>query len=339
MRPTIGTLGRILIIAVVTLSVFAAGATSAVADPQPSPSPSPSVSPPPGEPPLWDIPGRVQYGINSWFRDLLASAIDPIFQLLGQTVLSTPHLEDHPRVRDLWRFSLGVADGVLVLFVLAGSGIVMTGGLASQITMKELLPRLLLAAGAANLGLLLAGQLISFCNALTMAFLGTTVSPQDITIGLSELLFGVGLGNPLFLIFALVILIFAVLVLVAYVVRVAVLVVLLAGGPLLLITHCLPQTEYIARVWWRLLIAMIAAPVAQSILLVATARVFLTGDGVLGLASGGSLIDLLVIGCLLYVLFRIPMWTIHMALQGAGSRAWSAAKQKTVTTVKAVIAA
>lgn len=287
---------------------------------------------------MWDVPGRIQFGINSWFRDLVASAVDPIFQLLGRTILSTPHLERHPRVRDLWHFSLGIADATLVLFVLAGSGVVMTGGLASQITMKELLPRLLLAAGAANLGLLLAGQLISFCNALTLAFLGTATQ-QDISAGLSGLLFAAGLGSPLFLIFALVVLIFAVLVVVSYVVRVAVLVVLLAGGPLMLITHCLPQTEYIARVWWRLLVAMVVAPVAQSILLVITARVVLTGDGILGLPSGGTFIDLLVIGCLLYVLFRIPLWTIHMALQGAGSKVWSAAKQKTVTTVKAVIAA
>lgn len=291
------------------------------------------------QPPPWDVAGRARAGINSWFTDLLASALDPILSLLGKTILATPQVGEHPRVRDLWRFSLVVADAALVLFVLVGSGIVMTGGLTSQVTMKELLPRLVVAAAAANLSLLIAGQLISFANALSLAILGTATAPSEFSTGISERIFLGGSMGPLFLIMAVVVLVFAILVIVAYIVRVAVLVILLSGAPFLLIAHALPQTEHVARVWWRLVIGMIAAPVAQAFLLAAAVRVFLSGEGILGFADGSQLIDLLVIGCLLYLLWRIPIWTINAALRGAGSRAWTAAKQKSVATVKAVIAA
>jgi hypothetical protein len=299
-----------------------------------APSPSPADGSNTDKPPPWDVTGRAEFAINSWFRGLVASALDPVFRLLGKTLLATPRLDLHPRIRDLWRFSLGIANAALVLFVLAGSGIVMVGGLSSQLTVKELLPRLLGAAVAVNFALPLAGQLIVLANGLTLALLGTAA--DDVSPGLSELVFAAGLDTPLFLIFGLVVLILAVLVIVAFVIRVATLVVLLAGGPLLLVTHALPQTDHVARTWWRLMLAMVAAPVFQAFVLTAAAKVFLTG-GVLALGSGGGLIDLLVIGCLLYLLYRIPLWTMHLALRGAGSRAWATTKHQTVVAIRSAV--
>lgn len=331
----------VLVVGVVSSAILGP-AQSARAQPPPPSAAEPTPAPPPAEdsdnekPPPWDVVGRAEYAINSWFRGLVASALDPIFRLLGKTLLSTPRLDHHPRIRDLWHFSLGIANAALVLFVLAGSGIVMVGGLSSQLTVKELLPRLLGAAVAVNLALPLAGQLIALANALTLALLGTAANPDDVSLGLSELVFAAGLDSPLFILFALVVLILAVLVIVAFVIRVAALVVLLAGGPLLLVTHALPQTDHVARTWWRLTLAMIAAPVFQALVLTAAAKVFLTG-GVFGLGSGGGLIDLLVIGCLLYLLYRIPLWTMHLALRGAGSKAWAAAKHQTVVAVRSAV--
>lgn len=302
-------------------------------EPSPQPTPAPSEEPAP-----WDLVGRTKSAINGWFTDLLASALDPVLSLLGHTILATPQVGEHPRVRELWKFSLIVADAALVLFVMVGSGIVMTGGLTSQVTMKELLPRLVVAALAANLSLLLVGQAITLANALSVAVLGTATAPGEFSVQISERLFNAGGMGPLFLILAIVVLLFGILVVVAYIVRMAVLVIMLAGAPFFLITHSLPQTEHVARVWWRLVIGMIAAPVAQAFLVTAAVRVFLTGNGLLGLAPGSSFVDLLVIGCLLYLMWKIPIWTINAALKGAGSRAWANAKQKTVATVKAVIA-
>lgn len=288
------------------------------------------------KPPPWDVSGRIQYSINAWLNDLVSSALDPVFRLLGKTILATPRLDEHPRVRELWKFSLVLADAALILFVLVGAAVVMTGGLASQITMKELLPRLLIAAGMANLSSLIVGQLISLSNALSLAMLDAAAEPENVAAPLTEGLFQAGTGGPLFLLFALAAVVLAVLVLVAYVVRIAALVVLVAGGPLLLIAYALPHTEHVAKVWWRLMGGLVAVPVVQALLLTGVTRVFLSGDGLL---TGSSLIDLLVIGCLLYLLYRTPLWTIHAALRGSGSKVWATAKEKTVQTVKAVVAA
>lgn len=336
--------GFVLGLALILAWAILVGPAAAQAPPAPSPSPGGQEADPASptevdeeKPPPWDVIGRVEFAINSWFRGLVASALDPIFRLLGRTILATPRMDLHPRIRELSRFSLGIANAALVLFVLAGSAVVMVGGLSSQLTVKELLPRVLIAAVAANFALPLAGQLISLANALSLALVASAADPGDVSFGMAELLFAGGLDNPLFLIFALVVIVLAVLVIVAYVIRVAVLVVLLAGAPLLLVTHSLPQTDHLARTWWRLTLGLIAAPVFQALVLTAAAKVFLSGDSVLGIGSGGGLIDLLVLGCLFYLLYRIPLWTIHVALRGAGSRAWAAAKDKTIVLVRTAV--
>lgn len=305
--------------------------------PSPVPSPSPSE---PEKPPIWEIGERVEYEINSWFAGLVRSAVEPVLSLLGRTILATPRVDQHPRVRDLWRFSLAIADSALLLFLVLGSGLVIVGdGLDTQLTAKELLTRLVVAAVAVNLSLFISGWLISLSNALSAGILGASIDPTEISSDISARLLTGALANPFLAILGLLLVVLAVLVVVAYVVRIAVLVVLLAGGPLLLAGKVLPQSEAAARIWWRGVVAMLAVPVAQSLLLAAAVRVFLSGDGLLGLPSAGGLVDLLVIGCLLYLLFRIPFRAFDLVLSGAASRAWGSVKQKTVTIVKSAVVA
>jgi len=322
---------------VAAIGALALPALAQTPSPSPSPaqgtSPAPSSSPgpdfeEPGKPPFWDVVGRVRYAINQWFSGLVAAALRPVFDLLGRTVFSTPMLPDNARVSELWRFSLGIADATLLLFVLAGAGIVMSGGgLTSQLTAKELLPRLLLAAGAANLSMLLLGQMISLSNALSRAMLGAAIDPAEVSERMITMLAGAALGNPFLALLALAVVVLGILVIVSYVIRIAAMVILATGAPLMLAGHALPQTDGIARAWWRATLAFLAAPVLQSMLLAAAFRIFLTGDGALGLPIGSGLIDLLVVGCLLYLLYKIPFWMLGVALPGAGSKAWSQAKR------------
>lgn len=334
-------LARPLTIIVLALALLLAAALPGSAQPEPSPTPTPATGGQLGDeedkPPPWDLVGRAEHAFSSWIRSLVASALDPVLSLVGQTILATPQVDRHPRVREIWRFSLAVANAALVIFLLVGAGIVTVGGLSMQLSAKELLPRVFVAALAANFGMLLTGQLIQIANALTLAVLGAAAEPSDVSVQMSELIFKAGMLGPLFLILVLIVLVMAVLVLVAYVIRVAALIVLLAGGPLFLVTHSLPQTEHLARTWWRLLAAMIASPVLQAFVLTAALKVFLSGQGVFGV-TGGGLIDLLVLGCLLYLLYRIPLWTINVALRGAGTRAWTAAKQQVVVAVRSAVA-
>jgi hypothetical protein len=311
-----------------------------------SPTPSADATPSPDQqfqdpakPGFFDFVGRVRYAISQWFSNLVTSALSPVFDLLGRTVFSTPDLADNGRIRQLWGFSLGVADAALLLLLLVGAGLVTVGGgLASQLTAKELLPRLLVAAIAANVSLLLLRQMIDLSNALTRGILGP-VEPSKVAGQMIGLLGTAALGNPFLALLALAVIVLGILVVVGYVIRVAAMVVLAAAAPLLLIGHVLPQTEGYARTWWRAMLAFLAAPVAQSLLLVAAFRVLLTGDGVLGLPGGSGLIDILVVGTLLYFLYKVPFWMLNAAFAGTGSRAVLQVKRIGREVAKAVSAA
>jgi hypothetical protein len=133
---------------------------------------------------------------------------------------------------------------------------------------------------------------------------------------------------------ALVAVVLAIVVAATYVVRVAIMVVLVAGAPLALVWHCLPQTEGVAVVWWRAFAACLATQLGQSLAVVAAARVFFTGGGwaTLGLPTSGGLVDLVVICCLLILLIKIPFWAARIALRGTGHR-----RSTVVSVVRSVL--
>lgn len=306
----------------------------------PTPEPSPEDFPEPDKPGFFDLVGKVRYAISQWFSNLVTSALRPVFDFLGRTVFSTPPLADNDRIVQLWGFSLAIADALLLLLLLIGAGLVTAGGgLGSQLTAKELLPRLLVAAVAANVSLLLLRQMIELSNALSAALLGASLEPSEVARLMIRLLANAALQNPFLALLGLAVIVLAILVVITYIIRVAALVVLAAAAPLLLIGHTLPQTERHARAWWRAVLALLVAPVAQSLLLAAAFRVLLTSDGVLGLPIGSGFIDILVVGTLLYFLFKVPFWMLHAAFSGAEARAFVQAKRIGHAVTRAVSAA
>ncbi len=307
----------------------------------PSPEPLPSEDfPEPDKPGFFDLVGRVRYAISQWFSNLVTSALRPVFDFLGRTVFTTPPLADNGRIVQLWGFSLVIADALLLLLFLVGAGLVtLGGGLGSQLTAKELLPRLVVAAVAANVSLLVLRQMIALSNALSEAVLGASLDPSEVARLMIRLLANAALANPFLTLLGLAVIVLGILVVIAYIIRVAALVVLAAAAPLLLIGHTLPQTERYARAWWRAILAFLVAPVAQSLLLAVAFRVLLTSDGVLGLPIGSGLIDILVIGALLYFLYKVPFWMLHAAFSGAESRALVQARRIGSAVTKAVSAA
>jgi hypothetical protein len=287
----------------------------------PGPSPSEDPFPEPEKPGFFDLIGRIRYAISQWFSNLVTSALHPVFDFLGRTVFSTPDVASNDRITQLWTISLAVANALLLLFLLFGAGLVTAGGgLTSQLTAKELLPRLLVAAIAANVSLIVLGWLIDLSNALARGVLGS-LSPDEVSRLMVRFLSNAALGNPFLALLALALIVFGILVIITYVIRAAALVVLTAAAPLLLVCHALPQTEGYAQQWWRAILALLVAPVAQSLLLAAAFRVMLSGTGVLGLPIGSGFIDILVIGTLLYFLFKVPFWMLKAAFSNAGSRA------------------
>jgi hypothetical protein len=270
-----------------------------------------------------NIPGQIRKAINDWFRGLVKNALDPTMELVGKTVLATPQAANQPRVAQLWQIALGIADALLVLFVLAGAVLVMGHEtVQTRHALKEILPRVALTALAVNASLALCGQLVAIANAISAGLLSAGVDTAGAADRLSQFVVAAIARGGIFLIFlGLACAVVAVVLLVLYIVRAALVVLLVCAAPLMLLCHALPQTDGLARLWWRALIAALGVQVAQALVLTTAVRVFLTpeGRGALGLSVTGGLVDLLVVLCLLWILVRIPFWAKDLAFSGRPS--------------------
>lgn len=315
-----------MLVAAATSRVTASQLVTATSTPSPSASPvapgaaspntgSTSVAP-------WDIPGLIGQAITGWFSSLVVSALNPMLDLLGTTVLATPDVTQPGRVSDLWGTATGIADALLVLLIVVGGVLVMTHEtLQTRYSIKEIAPRIVVAAIAANASLTIAGFAIRFCNALAQAFLGQGVDPASAVATLRSLIEAPLANGGIFLVLlGLVIAVLAVILLVVYIIRIALVILLVAAAPLALICHAWPPVEDIASLWWRGFIALLAVQLGQSFVLVTALRVFFaSGSGAtFGLFSGSGLVDLLVTLCLLWVLVKIPSWAGRAVFAGRG---------------------
>ncbi len=269
-----GTRSIAAAVLVVLSSVLLAGSPAQAAQPAPSPTsppstlgplPPPTTSPPsssrsgnngirdrlrdtlpfpfgngPGFP---DIAARIRDAVNGWFRDLVAGSLGPLLDMVARTILATPDLTAaQSRVRELWWVAAGIANTCFVLLVTAGGVLVMTHEtLQISYGVKEIAPRLVVAFGAANLSLVLAGQAIPLANALARALLGPGIDPAHVQATLRTLaLAPLDTSSGLLILVALVITVMALALVASYVIRVSLLIVLVAGAPLALACHALP---------------------------------------------------------------------------------------------------
>jgi hypothetical protein len=272
-------------------------------------------------PGLFDITGHIEAAIDSWFRDLVTAALDPILTLLGHTLLATPNVTTQSRVGELWRMTEGIADSFLVLFVLIGGAIVMGHEtVQTRTAIKDVLPRIVVAAVAGNASLSVAGLVIASADSLSQAVLGQGVDPAQAAVVLRQLVLGSLANGGIFVVLlGGVVAVLAIVLLATYIVRLALVVLLIVAAPICLVCHALPQTEGLARLWWRAFAGTLAVQVAQSLVLVTALRVFLASGGPanLGIASTGGLVDLLVSACLCWVLVKIPSWVSRMVFSGS----------------------
>jgi hypothetical protein len=272
-------------------------------------------------PGLFDITGHIEAAIDDWFRDVVTSALNPVLDLLGHTLLATPNVTAQSRVGQLWQMTEGIADAFLVLFVLVGGAIVMGHEtVQTRTAIKDVLPRIVFAAIAVNASLSVAGLLISTADSLSQAMLGQGVDPAQATVVLRQLVLGSLADGGIFVVLlGGVVAVLAIVLLATYVVRLALVIILVVAAPICLVCHALPQTEGLAKLWWRAFAGTLAVQVAQSLVLITALRVFLASDGSanLGIASSGGLVDLLVSACLCWVLVKIPGWVSRVVFSGS----------------------
>lgn len=270
---------------------------------------------------ITDIGGCITNAINAFFRGIVTAALNPLLDLLSKTLLTTPTPDSLPRIGELWTNSwqiLLACYGMLILI----AGILVMGyqTLQTRHSIKEIAPRIVVGFLAGALSLWVATKGIQIANGLAQAVMGGGLDASSAGETLKNLVLG-SLNGGIFIIFIGIFLAgMLIVLLVTYVVRVALTVILIAGAPIALMFHALPQTEGIARWWWKAFGGCLAIQVVQSLTLITAMKVFLAPGGftLFGPTVSG-LVNLLVALALMYILFKIPFWVLS-SVKGSGGR-------------------
>ncbi|MFD2420384.1 hypothetical protein [Amycolatopsis pigmentata] len=270
---------------------------------------------------ITNIGGCVTGAITAFFRGIVTAALNPLLDLLSRTLLTTPTPESLPRVGELWNNSWQILLACYGLLVLIAGILVMSyETVQTRHSIKEIAPRIVVGFLAGALSLWVATKGIEIANALAQAVMGGGVDAGSAGATLRDLILG-SLNGGIFVIFiGLFLAGMLIALLVTYIVRVALTIILIAGAPLALMAHALPQTEGIARWWWKAFGGCLAIQVGQSLTLITAMRVFLAPGGftLFGPTMNG-LVNLLVAIAIMYVLFKIPFWFLG-SLRGGGRR-------------------
>jgi hypothetical protein len=271
---------------------------------------------------ITNIGGCITNAINAFFRGVVTDALNPLLDLLSKTLLTTPTPDSLPRVGELWDNSWQILLASYALLILI-AGILVMGyeTVQTRHSIKEIAPRLVVGFLAGALSLWVATKGIEIANGLAQAVMGGGLDASTAGDTLKNLVLG-SLNGGIFIIFVGLFLAgMLIVLLVTYIVRVALTIILIAGAPLALMFHALPQTEGIAKWWWKAYGGVLAIQVGQSLTLITAMKVFLAPGGftLFGPTLSG-LVNLLVALALLYILFKIPFWILGSIRGGGGGR-------------------
>ncbi|MET8147844.1 hypothetical protein ACIBSW_24820 [Actinoplanes sp. NPDC049668] len=265
-------------------------------------------------------------GVLDWFAGLLVDALDGLFALMTKIFLVTPNVTALPQVQALTGRAVWIVDTVFVLVFLAIGVLTMASGgdERSRYTVKDLLPRSVVGFTAAHFSQLIAGQMIDLANALTAALTeqdldhaGTVQAMRDHIDNSGET------GGILFLVCVAIILFLLAVTCCSSIVRFAIALVLAAAAPIALACHALPQTDPVARLWWRSLAGVLAIPILQGFVLFAAQWMLIDPDAMLpalGLpVEPGSILNLFVVMVLLWTCVKVPGLVRRFATDGGRS--------------------
>ncbi|MCW3818606.1 hypothetical protein ONA91_29625 [Micromonospora sp. DR5-3] len=264
--------------------------------------------------------------ILDWLAAAILAALDALFGVISEVLLVTPKVTGLPQVQALTGRSVLVVDTVFVLAFVAAGVLTMTAGgsEATRYTVKDLFPRLIVGFVAAHFSQLWCGMLIDLANALTFA-LATPAGDSDGALEAIKTHITAGRDTTAVLLFVICVAIIAVLLAgtaFSVIVRFAVVLVLTAAAPLALACHALPQTDPLARLWWRSYAGVLAVPVVQGFTLYA-GQWMLTDPQhllpVLGLpVEPGGVINLFVVMVMLWTTLRVPSLMRRYVATGGG---------------------
>jgi hypothetical protein len=264
-----------------------------------------------------DLTSQVAEAINAWLQSLVAAILAPSLAAAGQLLFSTPAFDAIPQVQRSWELVRNVADALFVVAWIAAGVLVMTsGGTDSRYTAKVLVPRVALAAVLANASLAICGALIRVNNALVTGLLGPTPGASAVT-GLAQLVTSGQAGNQVVgILIGLAAAVLAVLLVALFIGRDLVLLLATIMAPLALATFALPQTEELARLWWRVFGALLFVQVGQAVLVQIGAELVVHGEWLGGPVPGlvGGLVGVTVLYLLLKLPFAAYQWAFRQPI-------------------------
>ena len=282
-----------------------------------------------------DFTTQVIDAINGWLQSLAQHLARPALQAAGNLLFQTPQLDGIPEVGHSWGLVRDSVDALFVIALIAAGVMVMAaGGTNARYSAKALVPRIALAAIASNTSLMICGGLIRLDNALVGGLLGS--DPGLTTFGqLAALVQGSHAEDQVVgSLVGLAAAVLAIMLVALYIGRDLVLLVATVLSPLALATYALPQTDEIARTWWRVYSALLFVQVIQAVLVEVGMQLVSHTDWLGGPAS--DLTSGLVIITLLYLLFKLPFAAYHWAFQHSFSQS---PVVQTVTTAARFVAA
>ena len=283
----------------------------------------------------------IAQALLSWLRLVASSTLAPALDAAGQLIFQTPAFDQIPEVSSTWRLVRGLADGLVVVAILAVGLLVMSSGtLETTYTVKRLVPRLVLAILLSNTSLAICGALIRLDNAVVIALVGSSPGATAWS-GVTKAFSGGNVPTDVLLsLVAIAAAVLAVLLVVVYLARDLVLLLLTVLAPLALLAQSLPILDELARLWWRGYCALLFLQVAHAVLVTLGAKL-LTNTAWLG-TPASSLITGLVVVTLLYLMVKLPFiayrWAFQQRVSSSPVVEIVQLARKTAATVAAVVA-
>jgi hypothetical protein len=205
-----------------------------------------------------------------------------------------------------------VVNTSFVLAVLAAGIIAMTyEQVQIRYSIKELAPRLVFAAVAANFAVPLCQALISVANALTMALADQQITGRGVLITLQGLVVGAQTmtSGLLLVVLALVMVVLVFALVFGWLARITGLLILITIAPAALACYALPYTEGAAKLWWRSMLGCLGTQTLQVVTVVSGLKVLLDPSvnlpAFIGM-GGGAVINMIIALIVLITAVRIP---------------------------------
>jgi hypothetical protein len=265
--------------------------------------------------------------ILDWLAAAILACLDALIGVISSALLVTPNVTALPQVQALTGRSVLVVDTVFVLAFLAAGVLTVTAGgdERSRYTVKDLVPRLIVGFITAHFSQLWCGMLTDLANALPAA-LTTPEGDSDGALRAIKTHITAGQDKVAVLLFVVCVALIAFLLAAtafSVIVRFAVVLVLTAVAPIALACHALPQTDPVARLWWRSYAGVLAVPVVQGFTLYGGQWMLTDPDNllpVLGLPlDPGGVINLFVVMVMLWTTLRVPaMLSRYVSAGGSG---------------------